>query len=72
MELRGRHVTLRPMTIDDAPALAAILAEPSVAQWWGTWDLERVKADLSGGTPGEHPFVIEHEGEVVGYIQAVE
>ena len=72
MELHGRHVTLRPTTLADAPVLAAILAEPAVARWWGTFDLERVVADLIDGDPEEDAFVIEHDGEVVGYIQAVE
>ena len=72
MELRGRHVTLRPTTLADAPALAAILAEPGVARWWGAFDLDRVVAELIDGDPEEDPFVIEHDGEVVGYIQAVE
>ena len=72
MELHGRHVTLRPTTLADAPALAAILAEPAVARWWGTFDLDRVVAELIDGDPEEEPFVIEHGGEIVGYIQAVE
>ena len=65
-------MTLRPTTLADAPALAAILAEPAVARWWGTFDLDRVVAELIDGDPEEDPFVIEHGGEVVGYIQAVE
>jgi aminoglycoside 6'-N-acetyltransferase len=72
MELHGRQVTLRPTTLADAPALAAILAEPDVARWWGTFDLDRVVAELIDGDPEESPFVIEHGGEIVGYIQAVE
>ena len=71
MELHGRDVTLRPTTIDDAPALAAILAEPGVSRWWGVFDLDRVVAELVEGDPEEMPFVIEHGGEIVGYIQAV-
>lgn len=72
MELRGREVTLRSTTRQDAPALAAVLNEPAVARWWGEFDLERVLADLVDADPEEHPFVIEHDGEIVGYIQAVE
>jgi len=72
VELRGRDVILRTVAIDDAPALAAILAEPEVARWWGVFDLDRVVADLVRGGPGETPLVIEHDGEVIGYIQAVE
>ena len=72
MDLHGRHVTLRPVTPDDAPILAQILAEPAVARWWGTFDLERVRRDLTAGAPDEEGFAIEHEGAVVGYIQSVE
>jgi aminoglycoside 6'-N-acetyltransferase len=72
MELHGREVILRPTLLADAPALAAILSEPEVARWWGSFDIERVKADLMGRDPEEHPFTIEHDGAIVGYIQAVE
>ena len=41
-------------------------------RWWGDFDLERVVADLVDGEPEEIPFVIEHDGAVIGYIQAVE
>jgi aminoglycoside 6'-N-acetyltransferase len=72
VELRGHAVVLRPTTPEDAPALAAILAEPEVARWWGQFDLERVRTDLIVGDPAEENLVIEHDGEIVGYIQAVE
>ena len=72
MALHGHDVTLRRTTPDDAPGLAAILVEPEVARWWGVFDLERVFSDLIEGDPDEEPYVIEHDGEVVGYIQAVE
>lgn len=72
MELRGRDVTLRPTTPQDAAALLEIVAEPEVARWWGDFDLERVKADLIETDPDEEPFVIEFDGEIIGYIQAVE
>ena len=72
MELQGRLVVLRPIKPTDAPALAAILAQPSVARWWGTWDVARVQADLTaGGDPVEEGFAIVFDGSVVGYIQAV-
>jgi len=72
MELRGRHVTLRPTVAADASTLAAILAEPEVARWWGDFDLDRVVAELIVGDPDETPFAIEQDGVVIGYIQAVE
>jgi aminoglycoside 6'-N-acetyltransferase len=73
VELHGRSVILRSVASADAPALAAILAEPAVARWWGTFDLARVEADLTGQPdPDEEGFVILTDGVVVGYIQAVE
>ena len=72
MELRGREVILRSTTPEDSRALAAIVTEPEVSRWWGAFDLERVMAELVEGDPTEDPYVIEHDGEIVGYIQAVE
>jgi aminoglycoside 6'-N-acetyltransferase len=73
MELHGRQVVLRSVDPRDAPALAAILAEPSVARWWGTFDHARVEKDLTAGEdPHEEAFAILVDGRVVGYIQAVE
>jgi len=72
MRLRGQHVTLRPPTLEDVEALAAILFEPSVARWWPDYDAERVRRELFTDDPEEEPYVIEHQGQVVGYIQVVE
>ena len=44
--LRGERVVLRPVRDDDAAALLAMLAEPEVAAWFGSWDAERVRRDL--------------------------
>ena len=72
MELRGQWVSLRPTQPADAPLLASILEEPEVAAWWGRFDLGRVRAELVGERDGDEGFVIEHDGEVVGYIQLSE
>ena len=73
MELHGLAVTLRSIEPADAPALAAILAEPSVARWWGTFGLDRVQAQITGGAdPDEEGFAILVDHEIVGYIQSVE
>ncbi|WP_433130977.1 GNAT family N-acetyltransferase [Micromonospora sp. CA-240977] len=67
--LRGRAVTLRPATVADVPALAAIRAAPEVRRWWrGGDDLaDSVRADL--GDDDLHVYAIEHDGRVVGAIQ---
>ena len=70
--LRGRDVLLRPATEDDADELVAILAEPAVARWWPPFDRARVLEELVAERPDEEGFVIEADGQVVGYIQAAE
>ncbi|MEU4381671.1 GNAT family N-acetyltransferase [Micromonospora echinofusca] len=67
--LRGRAVTLRPVTAGDVPALAAIRADPEVRRWWrGGDDLAAaVRADLDDEALSV--YAIEHDGRVVGAIQ---
>ena len=73
MELRGRDVTLRPATSDDAPELAVILAEPSVAAWWPKYDLGRISTELETAKVDDiDRYVIELDGRIIGYIQASE
>ena len=69
--LHGTATVLRPVTQDDAEALAAILAEPEVARWWGRYDMERVRSELIGGGHSE-VYVIEVDGQVVGSVQYFE
>ncbi|SIN40149.1 GNAT family N-acetyltransferase [Micromonospora cremea] len=67
--LRGRAVTLRPATVADVLALAAIRADPEVRRWWrGGDDLaESVRADLADDELTL--YAIEHDGRVIGAIQ---
>jgi aminoglycoside 6'-N-acetyltransferase len=66
--LRGERLLLRPARAEDAPALAAILAEPEVAAWWRGYDRARVEADLR-----EQPtLAIEIDGAVAGWLQVSE
>lgn len=60
---------LRPATVEDVPALAAIRAAPEVRRWWrGGDDLaESVRADL--GDDDLALYAIEHDGRVIGAIQ---
>ncbi|MEH0829468.1 MULTISPECIES: GNAT family N-acetyltransferase [unclassified Micromonospora] len=67
--LRGRSVTLRPVTDADVPALAAIRATPEVRRWW------RGGADLAAAVRAEladddlTAYAVEHDGRVVGLVQ---
>ena len=70
--LVGRRVTIRPGGPEDAPRLRAILAEPSVARWWGEPDpLAVIEADLRGDD-STVLLVMEIDGQVAGGIQYVE
>lgn len=69
--LHGTETTLRPVTPEDGPRLAAILGHPEVARWWPRYDAERVQRDLIGA-PGTVVFAIERDGELVGSVQYVE
>lgn len=68
--LSGERVVLRPLTEHDLEPLADLIAEESVARWWtAAHDRERVKSDLQDYP---HPFVIEVDGEVAGWLGADE
>jgi aminoglycoside 6'-N-acetyltransferase len=71
MELRGERVVLRPLRVEDAPALARLAADPDVARWWPDLD-EAELVEKAEGEPNEAFFVILHEGEPIGLIQCHE
>ncbi|MFF7458013.1 GNAT family N-acetyltransferase [Kitasatospora sp. NPDC008115] len=67
--LHGAHVTLRPATAEDIPALAAIRRTPEVlARWRGGDDLTAAVADDLADS-GTETFAIEAGGRVVGAVQ---
>jgi aminoglycoside 6'-N-acetyltransferase len=72
VELRGRTVRLRPVTVADAEALTRILADPAVARWWPNYDRPRVDLEIVADEPETTHWVIELGGTVVGMIQAWE
>jgi aminoglycoside 6'-N-acetyltransferase len=63
--LTGERLTLRPVRDEDAEALAAMLAEPDVAHFWGRHDLARVREELSDP---QETMVIVVDGDVVGLV----
>jgi aminoglycoside 6'-N-acetyltransferase len=71
--LRGERVTLRPVAREERAILAAILAEPSVARWWGPPrpDIAAVD-DWLDADADTVVLAIEVDGQVVGSIQASE
>ena len=66
--MNGERVVLRPVQPADAERLRELRAEPEVARWWHPaedgWPL----------SPGEDErfYVIEHDGEVAGFIESWE
>ena len=68
--LTGDRVSLRPVTQLDRPRLREILADTSVARWWGPPDTDRALDDLFD--PSVAAFAIEVDGEVAGVIQYAE
>ncbi len=67
--LTGPRVRLRPGHQRDVPSLRAILAEPSVACWWGEPPpAAEIEASLRGEPDGAL-LVIEADGQVAGGIQ---
>jgi aminoglycoside 6'-N-acetyltransferase len=68
--LRGERVTLRPLEDADLDPLMAVIQEPSVAAWWGeAEEPERLRDNLR--MDGD-AFVIEADGELVGWLGFVE
>lgn len=70
--LHGERVTLRPLVDADLDRIRAILAEPSVAAWWGLPGAGDPAADWASGDDGTVAFAIEIDGEMVGSIQYAE
>jgi aminoglycoside 6'-N-acetyltransferase len=67
--LSGDRVTLRPLADDDVEPLAAILAESSVRQWWGSIGTpEALREDLLDGIA----FAIEADGSLAGWLAVYE
>lgn len=65
--LRGERVVLRRATVADAPAVAAVLADPEVVRWWGPLDRAELGRDLR--RRDSVTFVIELGREAVGMLQ---
>lgn len=65
--LHGERVTLRPLAEADLDELAAIIAGPSVREWWDTSvdDPERLREGLRNDGSA---FVIEVDGAVAGWL----
>jgi aminoglycoside 6'-N-acetyltransferase len=69
--IEGERVRIRRLQVRDAPALAAAGSQPEVASWWPDITEEKLVA-MAEGRDDVEAFAIEHQGELVGLIQAWE
>jgi aminoglycoside 6'-N-acetyltransferase len=65
-------VTLRPGILEEVPVLRQILAEPSVAHWWGDPESGEAISENLLGKGDAILLVIEVDGTVAGGIQYTE
>jgi aminoglycoside 6'-N-acetyltransferase len=70
--LRGERVSLRPVREDDLAALLAMLAEPEVARWFGSWNAGRIQRDLLARQEDEAVLAIEVDDTVAGVLMVGE
>lgn len=70
LRLHGRLTQLRPAVEADADLLVAWHADPEVSRYWDgdTFTREQVLADLR--RPHVDPYIVEADGEPVGYLQS--
>jgi aminoglycoside 6'-N-acetyltransferase len=68
-QLDGARVHLRVATRDDIPALVRIRETPEVYEHWRGGDDLRAAVESDFAEDGIHPYVIEVDGAVVGWIQ---
>jgi aminoglycoside 6'-N-acetyltransferase len=66
--LRGDHVILRPLRVDDVERVAEIQSESEVARWWGPPNEAELRQQAEGRDEA-NALAIEQEGELVGLIQ---
>ncbi len=69
--LRGERVVLRPVAADDVDRLREILAEPSVARWWGLPGVVDAADDWLDASE-EVSLAIDVDDVLVGSIQYAE
>ena len=68
--LRGRRVVVRPASLVDAPILALWHADPDVRIFWDDHTFTHDEMEGRLQRPHVDPYVVECDGEPVGYLQA--
>lgn len=67
-------VTLRPMSVEDLPAVAAWLLEPHVARWWlpdttAEAVIEKYRERLTGAAEATTMLTVLEQGHPIGWCQ---
>ena len=71
--LAGEHVRLVPAAAGHIPAIASVLADPTVARWWTAEDPEaEARRIVATEDDDVVAWAIESDGAVVGILQAWE
>ena len=60
----------RPVTRADLPMIAAWLAEPHLAEWWGDPATEIASIEEHIDSISVEPLIVELDGRPIGYIQS--
>jgi aminoglycoside 6'-N-acetyltransferase len=70
VQVRGKATTVRPATEHDVPLLVRWHADPEVSRYWDdeTFTVDQMRDRLRRADV--ESFVVEAEGEPVGYLQA--
>jgi aminoglycoside 6'-N-acetyltransferase len=69
LSLRGRLTTLRPATQADVDRLVAWHADPEVARYWDGESFTRAEMEKRLARALVEPWIVEVDGEPVGYLQ---
>jgi len=70
LPVRGELTTVRAATADDVGLLVDWHADPEVARFWDHETFKREQMVVRLARPGVDAFVVEADGEPVGYVQA--
>ena len=67
--VRGRLTTLRRARADDVDRLVAWHADPEVARYWDSETFARAEMEERLLRPDVEAWIVEEQGEPVGYLQ---
>ena len=66
--LEGDGFTLRPLHRSDAEAVLALLRQPGVARWWGTYDADKLERDFFDPA-WAYTYLILADADLAGILQ---